>query len=290
MSEMTSAVSPRAKAPQPVAGLRAPMNFIRPQDTKPVFHSSALTGGEPKIFFDVDSHMVTIEDMRDIADTLSIDREGFKLLRHPTAVADLYDDEAVKQVYYPEIEALLRREFGASKVAVFDATRRSDGGQGARNPDGQRGPATRVHVDYTVTSGPQRVKDISRRSGSGPSRGLRRADRPGQCLASDPRPGGALAARAGRRVERPEAEELLATDQIFPNRVGEIYNVAYAPEQRWYYASRMTRDEVILIKGWDSVEDGRARFTPHSAFALPDTREDAPPRESIEVRTLVVIE
>ncbi len=66
--------------------------------------------------------------------------------------------------------------------------------------------------------------------------------------------------------------------------------MAYAPEQRWYYAPRMTRDEVILIKGWDSVDDGRARFTPHGAFALPDTREDAPARESIEVRTLVVIE
>jgi hypothetical protein len=52
----------------------------------------------------------------------------------------------------------------------------------------------------------------------------------------------------------------------------------------------MTRDEVLLIKGWDSLDDGRARFTPHSAFTLPDTPAEAAPRESIEVRTLVVIE
>ena len=52
----------------------------------------------------------------------------------------------------------------------------------------------------------------------------------------------------------------------------------------------MTPDEVLLIKGWDSLTDGRARFTPHSAFDLPDTPTDAPARESIEVRTLVVIE
>ncbi len=289
MSEMTSAVSPRAKAPQPVAGLRAPMNFIRPQDTKPVFHSSALTGGEPKIFFDVDSHMVTIEDMRDIADTLSIDREGFKLLRHPTAVDDLYDDEAVKQVYYPEIEALLRREFGASRVAVFDATRRSDGGPGALNPDGPRGPATRVHVDYTVKSGPQRAKDFL-----GEAEAARLAAAGARIVQVNvwrpirgPVERSPLALADASSVK---PEELIATDQIFPDRVGEIYNVAYAPEQRWYYAPRMTRDEVILIKGWDSVDDGRARFTPHGAFALPDTREDAPARESIEVRTLVVIE
>ena len=46
----------------------------------------------------------------------------------------------------------------------------------------------------------------------------------------------------------------------------------------------MTKDEVILIKGWDSLKDGRARFTPHGAFNLPQTRK------SIEVRTLVVID
>ncbi len=52
----------------------------------------------------------------------------------------------------------------------------------------------------------------------------------------------------------------------------------------------MTKDEVIQIKGWDSLKDGRARFTPHGAFNLPQTRKDARPRKSIEVRTLVVID
>lgn len=289
MSEMTFAVSPQAKTPRAAAGVSAPMTFIRPQDTKPVFHSSALTGGAPKIFFDVDSHMVSIADMRDIADTLSIDREGFKLLRSPTTVDDLYDDEAVKRIYYPEIEALLRREFGASRVAIFDATRRSDGGTGAVNPDGLRGPATRVHVDYTVKSGPQRVKDIlgeaevARLAAAGARIVQVNVWRP----IRGPVERAPLALADASSVK---PEELVATDQIFPDRVGEIYNVAYAPQQRWYYASRMTRDEVILIKGWDSADDGRARFTPHGAFNLPDTRADAPPRESIEVRTLVVIE
>ncbi len=289
MSEMTSVVSPRAKTPRAAAGVSAPMTFIRPQDTKPVFHSSALTGGAPKLFFDVDSHMVSIADMRDDADALSIDREGFKLLRAPTAVDDLYDDEAVKRIYYPEIEALLRREFGASRVAIFDATRRSDGGTGALNPDGLRGPATRVHVDYTVKSGPQRVKDIL-----GEAEAARLAAAGARIVQVNVwRPIRGPVERAPLALADASSvkpEELVATDQIFPDRVGEIYNVAYAPEQRWYYASRMTRDEVILIKGWDSADDGRARFTPHGAFNLPDTRADAPPRESIEVRTLVVIE
>ena len=47
------------------------------------------------------------------------------------------------------------------------------------------------------------------------------------------------------------------------------------------------RDEAVLIKCYDSMEDGRARFTAHTAFDDPTTPPDAPPRESIEARTLV---
>ncbi len=85
-------------------------------------------------------------------------------------------------------------------------------------------------------------------------------------------------------------EELIATDQVFPDRVGEIYHLVHAPLQRWYFTPRMTPDEVLLIKGWDSFDDGRAQFTPHGAFELPDADETAPPRESIELRTLVIVE
>jgi hypothetical protein len=49
----------------------------------------------------------------------------------------------------------------------------------------------------------------------------------------------------------------------------------------------MTVDEALLLKCFDSRIDGRARFAPHSAFADPTTPPNAPPRESIELRTLV---
>ena len=85
-----------------------------------------------------------------------------------------------------------------------------------------------------------------------------------------------------------EPENLVATDQRFPDRTGEIYQISHAPGQRWYYAPQMQRDEVLLIKGWDSLDDGRARFTPHGAFPLPDHSDTLPPRESVEVRTYVI--
>jgi len=268
---------------------RAPMDFIRRQFGKPAFHSAALTGGRMQFFFESESHTVPIDNMRAIAGTLSLDHEGFELLAHQTEVDDLNDDLAVEHVYLPEVEALLTRRFGASKVVAFDATRRSDRDTGANNPDGNRGPATQVHVDYTAKSGPQRAADIlgkdevARLTAGGARivqvnvwRPIRGPVKRSHLALAD--------------VASVEPDDLIATDQIFPDRVGEIYMLAHAPSQRWYYAPEMTKDEVLLIKGWDSLDDGRARFTPHGAFNPVEVDKNARPRESIEVRTFVVIE
>ena len=64
------------------------------------------------------------------------------------------------------------------------------------------------------------------------------------------------------------------------------WNLAYNPEHKWYYASRMRPDEVLCVKCFDSKLDGRARRSPHSAFQIEGQDEGAPARESIEVRCL----
>ena len=270
------------------AGVEAPLTFIIPQDEKPVFKSAALTGGEPEVFFDMEERTVRIADMRAMPEPASLEREGFELHEIPTSV-DLYDDDAVQKDYYREIEDLLKKRFGAGRVAIFDATRRSDGGAGADNPDGKRGPAVRVHVDYTVDSAPQRLKDVV-----GEAEGQRLLESGAQIIQINvwrPMRGPVLRAPlAVADATTVNGSELIATDQVFPDRVGEIYQLAHAPGQKWYFAPRMTRDEILLIKGWDSLDHTGAHYTPHGAFQLPDTTPDTPPRESIEVRTFVIIE
>ena len=270
------------------ADVVAPLTFIVPQDEKPVFHSQALTGGETKFFFDVEDHPVPVTDLRPTAERFTLDTAGFAFRHAPTAVRDLYDDDTIESAYFAEIEAMLKDEFGASQVAVFDATRRSDGGNGAANKDGKRGPASRIHVDYTAQSGPQRARDVL--GGDTYEDLIARGARIVQVNVWRPIVGpvqrSPLAlADASTVVPR----DLIATDQLFPNRTGEIYHLAHNPDQRWYYAPEMTPDEVLLIKGWDSQADGRAQFTPHTAFPLP-AQDNAPARESIEVRAIVVIE
>ncbi|MGI9522609.1 MAG: CmcJ/NvfI family oxidoreductase [Hyphomicrobiaceae bacterium] len=265
------------------------LTFIVPQSDKPAFHSAALTGGEPKVLFKTEERPVTITDMRPFAGALSIDKEGFELLKVPTDIKDFYDDAVIEDRYFEEIKKILRNRFNANEVVIFDATRRSDGGHGAENPDGKRGPARRVHVDYTANSGPQRVVDIL---GPGPAERLR--DKRARIIQINvwrpirgPVKRAPLALADAASVGK---SELVATDQVFPDRVGEIYHLAYAPTQKWYFAPEMDVDEVLLIKGWDSLGDGRAQYTPHGAFDLADTTSETPPRESIEVRTLVFVE
>lgn len=269
--------------------VRAALTFIIPQDEKPYFESSALTGGEPKVFFQTEQKAVDIRDMRVEAGRFSLDEQGFELLRQPTAVDDLYDDEAVTGPYYEELAALLKRHLGGDRVVIFDATRRSDSGQGAANPDGRRGPATRVHVDYTPKSGPQRAKDSM--GAAEVERILANGGRLVQINVWRPITGPVRRAPLALADATSVAyEDLIATDQRFPDRTGEIYQLAYNPQHRWYYAAEMERDEVILIKSWDSAWPADASYPAHGAFQYPDQDPDAPPRESIEVRTYVVFE
>ncbi len=269
--------------------VRAVLTFIVPQAGKPYFKSSALTGGRPELCFQSEKREITIRDVRPRAAELSLDREGFELHRHASAVRDLYDDRAVATDYDDELDALLKERFGADRVVIFDHTRRSDNPGGAVNPDGMREPADRVHVDYTVKSGPERAAEII-----GADEVERLLDAGGRIVQINVwRPIRGPVQRTPLALADAASvapAELIATDQLFPDRVGEIYHVAHGAQQRWYWVPAMRRDEVLFIKGWDSKDDGRARFTPHGAFHLPDERPGDPPRESIEVRSYLIYE
>ncbi|KAH2810475.1 hypothetical protein KXV85_005514, partial [Aspergillus fumigatus] len=103
-------------------------------------------------------HNVPVFDARPIVADLSLDREGFALVRHPTVVKDFYDDQEVRKVYYPAVEAFLRATLNADRVFIFDHTVRKRVAGAVDLRDGTpRQPATRVHVDQTEVSGHNRV-------------------------------------------------------------------------------------------------------------------------------------
>ena len=225
-------------------------------------------------------HRVEIANGRE-ARGLALDANGFVLVEHRTAVRDFFDTEELKRVYYPEVEALIRRVAGASRVLVFDHTLRS-GSEGEREAKLVREPVLSAHNDYTEWSGPQRVRDLT---GAEAEELLERRFAIIQVwrAIADPIQSNPLAMADARSVA---PEDLLVAERRYPGRVGQTYRLKYSPRHRWFYFPEMRRDEALVFKVYDSAKDGRARFTPHTSFDDPATPPGAPPRQSIEARAL----
>lgn len=226
------------------------------------------------------------------APTASLDREGFALTRHDTAVRDFADAAEIETIYYPEMEQLLRAMTGASRVVVFDHNLRLDAGD-AVGPDvgpNRRPPVRQVHNDFTEASAARRA------AGLVGAEALARARRFAIVNVWRSIRGPVLTAPLALADARSVApEDLVAVDLVYPDRTGEIYHAAWNPRHRWVYYPRMARNEALLIKGHDSLGGaslnvGRVPFALHSAFDDPTTPPGAAPRESIEVRALVLFD
>jgi hypothetical protein len=262
-------------------GVVAPINFIEPMAEKPYSYNYEPPPGVPPRNTKEEAHTVTVHDARAVNDRLSLDREGFKLLRFATAAKDLYDEDEITRVYYPECEWLIKDYTGAKRVHVFDHIVRN----AARMAKGSqiKGYAGRVHNDYTAWSAPQRVRDLM-----GDQAEALLTRRYAEINLWRPIRGPLLRSPLALCDATTLAEEnLVASELRYPDRTGETYAVTYNRNQRWYYFPKMERDELVLIRCFDSARNGAARFSAHGAFDDPQTPPDAPPRESIETRALV---
>src|ERR1700739_2545296 len=262
----------------------AELNYLAPTSGKPRTYAFDPPPGEPKSTNLPEPHQIPIFDGRLIAKNFSLDREGFARVRHPTAVKNFYDEAEIKRVYYPAVEAFMRATLKADRVVIFDHTvrQRVDGAADIRG-GGPRQPATRVHVDQTEISGANRVREHLPDEADELLKGRVQVINLWRPIRG-PLRDAPLAMLAGTTDAK---GDLVASDLIYPNRRGETYSVKYNPNHRWFYFPEMTADEALLLKCYDSADDGRTRFSPHTAFSDPTTPKDAAPRESIELRALV---
>jgi len=275
---IASTESAPAGSPNQVNGV---LNYLADRDQHPVSYNFKPPPGVPARTGAYTKFTVPIHSARVIMSELSLDRQGFAVTRQNTAVANFYDPEEVRRVYYPEVERMVREFTGAVKVHVFDHNVRSRP-MAKRHENGAQEPVKVAHNDYTLKSGPQRVRDLM-----GDEAEALLKDR--FAVINVWRP------IRGPVQESPlavcDAQSMVQDDFVkhvlkYRDRDGEVYSVAYNPNHKWYYVPNQQKEEVLLLKCYDS--DGRrARFTAHSAFADPSSPPDAAPRESVEVRTLV---
>jgi len=262
---------------------------------------------------------------------LTLAEHGFELHDRPLEVLgmDFFDHRQVVETYYPQCAAIVRQATGAALVRAFDHNLRwapgKDSGKQVAGGQQVQAPIQFVHGDYTLTSAPQRLRDLAGPPGGNDT--LRAVLAAGQTLLSEDEVAGALsdggrfalinvwrsighepvardplALCNGRSVE---AEDLVVFEIHYADRIGENYFAKHAPRHQWWYYPGMTRDEALLIKQWDAAgtlartngarSDASAEgvgtpctFSFHSAFSDPATPPDAPHRQSIEVRCVAL--
>ena len=226
-------------------------------------------------------HRVTLRNGRPHIDEFDIEKHGFRFVRHDTRVADFYDEDEIRRVYYPEMEALVKAEAGAKRVVVFDHTMRTADDE-LRQAAKIREVVRRVHNDYTDWSGPQRVHDLM---GDEAEELLKHRFAIVQVWRPIRHPveSWPLAIADARSLS---PDDMVVTERRYPDRIGQTSAITWNPEHRWYWFPHMRPDEALVFKTFELMRDGRARFTAHTAFEDPTTPPHARPRESIEIRTL----
>jgi hypothetical protein len=278
------------REPCELKGVQAPVCYIEPGRERTFNYMYQPSDGAPLHNCRYVPRSVWISDARAADVSPIVSREGYELRNAPTSVHDFEDEGTVRGRYYPEVIELAKHSTGASEAYVFDhQVRRRETGRPpltlGRQGDGKNpGAAGRIHNDYTESSGPARLAIVAAQQGIAlpverfaivnvwRSIGGKIVDTP-------------LALCDARTVAD---RDLVVGDLLYPGRKGELYLLQHAPRHRWAYFPLMDNDEVLVFKQYDSQRSGVARFTPHVAFDLPKIPLDAPLRQSIEVRCLVV--
>lgn len=291
---MSTGLFSRVLLPDALPAVSARITYLAPGDGPVEVRVYPPASGRATVRPPSVRHTVAIRDARPVMERLTLDENGFELRAHSTAFGDFYDEAAVREGYYPQVQRAVQVFTDALAVIVFDHNVRS-AVRAQRGEPGVRVPVDQVHNDYTEQSGPKRKLEILQAAGRSDLSDRHAAfinlwrpivgpvwDNP--LAVCDTR------SVASADLAATEIQHFGEDDLEIPRHRGEIYSVRYNPAHRWFYISQMRPDEVLLLKCYDSRTDGRARFMPHTGFQNPDCPSEFVPRESIEARTLVVFD
>lgn len=230
-----------------------------------------------------ETHEMDIEIGWPRVERFDLDREGFVLKPFPAAFTGFDDADAVQRQFYPQVEDFVKRNTGARRVVIFDHTLRKRLPADLKQQTTVNRPAVLlVHSDYTVASGPQRVRDLLPDEADALLQRRVAFFNVWKSLHDVVEELPLAMCEAGSQADG----DMLRMELKYRERTGEIYVMRYAPSHRWVYFPQMRADQALLFKTYDSETDGRARFVGHTAFEDPTTPPGAKQRESIEVRTM----
>jgi hypothetical protein len=226
----------------------------------------------------------TIHDVTGDEAEYSLDTHGFQYIQHTSAETDFTDEEAIVSTYYKECKQLVKNVTGASKVHIFNHKVRRGPTQwhhlGFNNLK-NRGPVTKTHVDQSYRGAELRLRhDLPDIADQVLKKRYQIVNiwRPIATVYKDP-----IAVADSRSVLD---EDLVGAEMVEEDFHGESWVVRHNPGHRWYFKDGMEREDVLLIKCFDS-DESIARRALHSAFEDQEHRGNVS-RQSIEVRCLVL--
>lgn len=215
-------------------------------------------------------------------DKFSLDREGFELKSIDNSFDQFDDNDTIRASFYPLITEFVLRNTGAKRVEVFDHTIRKPMSPELKDQTEIQRPTVQLaHSDYTPKSGPQRVRELLPDDADELLKGrvaffnvwkplYRTVEEFPLAMIDD---------------TTAELADKLIMELKYSDRTGEIYVIRYSSKHRWYYFPKMTPEQALLLKTYES-EPGLSSSMGHSAFEDPTSPANAPTRESIEVRTM----
>lgn len=254
----------------------AQIAYVAHDGTRPFYYANA----HEKDQVSIDLRPMPVHDARAI--DAQIDREGFQLVHHASAITDWTDRAALEAVHKGEVAALIKHLTGADEVQVNapGILRYSEKSGKAGSSDNSH-PARFAHVDINDVTAAQ----FATRGAGG--RAFKRCAAYNLWRALSPAPQDIPLALCDARTVA--ANDLILADAIFdppggaPEWSFESWVVAHNPAHRWHFYSDLSADEAVLFKTNDS-DPYRAHCMPHVAFDDPLAPPDAPPRVSIEMR------
>jgi hypothetical protein len=261
--------------------VEAEINYLGPMDSMPYFYAK----DHDRDHLVLEPHRVEITNARQVEPPPSLDREGFTLVPHATAVTDFTDTAAVDAVYPKEIEALLRDLTGADHVVARGTVLRFVKNE-RRDAFVNSLPAGFVHVDVSHESFGQFA---ARSVADHPDRDALLAGRYvglniWRVLTPPPQdmPLAVCAAPSVGEADRVTGEARVDGVGIDEFRFGSSLFHA-SPQHRWFYYRDMTPGEALIFKQFDTANPDIVGV-PHVAFADPSAPADAVPRASAEIR------
>ena len=274
---MTQAVMEKA------TNVRTSMNFVRDKAG-----AGAFSNLNPELTtLKLASHDVDIADARALAEPASFAKEGFEIHHVPFDSYNWLDMDWVQTDYTRHTLDFVKQLVGADYVGCFHAGMffRDSGASYGDIKTRYRGKAADfVHMDYTRESVMPFVREAvdAETLEKFPHVVIYNVWR-----SLTPPPQDVGLAFCDQRTLDPKDWVFGETVEVnFPKGVPFLTSL-WKPEQKWYYYSQMTQDEVVIFNGCDTNPDAPVGCI-HGAFVNPDPGEVIAPRSSVEFRVIAL--